>query len=69
METGASDNCLVPASFRWATVPLESLEIVFVAVQPDQAIAVDRVALDTLDDGCFVVDLRKPNRNARHSNA
>lgn len=66
-ETAALGNCPVPASYRWVMVPLESLEIEIVAVQPDQLIAVDRVALDTLDDDYSVVGLlnhklRRDNR-------
>lgn len=57
METGALGNCPVLASYRWAMVPLESLEIEIVAVQLDQLIAVDHVALDTLDDDYSVVGL------------
>lgn len=62
VETEVLDNCLVPASFRLATVPLESLEIVIVAVRPDQVIVVDRVALDKLGDDYFVLDLTKSRR-------
>lgn len=57
VETEALDNCLVLASFRLATVQLESLEIGIVAVQLDRLLVVDHVVSDKLHDDYFVVDL------------